>query len=150
MPQSLHQVYVHIVLSTKKRMPFIDDQIAPHLFAYLGGICNAYDTIPIKVGGYRNHIHMLCKLSKATQWPALIEKIKSNSSGWIKKQGVQYLDFSWQAGYAIFSVTPKYVDILIRYIENQKQHHERVNFETELVKQLESDGVEYDERYLWD
>ena len=40
MPQSLAQVYVHVVFSTKDRQPFLrDKKLRTELHAYLAGTC---------------------------------------------------------------------------------------------------------------
>ncbi|WP_414655675.1 transposase [Flavobacterium sp. CFBP9031] len=64
MPQSLYKVYVHLVFSTKKRYPFIDDNLKEKLWAYLGGICKGLECNPIQIGGHDDHVHILCLLSK--------------------------------------------------------------------------------------
>jgi hypothetical protein len=58
--------------------------------------------------------------------------------------------FGWQDGYGVFSVSPAGKDKVIRYSENQVQHHANETYEAEYVRLLELAGVEYDERYLWD
>ena len=39
---------------------------------------------------------------------------------------------------------------LIRYIENQEKHHQKISFKDELLELLKKYDVDYDERYLWD
>jgi putative transposase len=150
MSQSLVQNYIHIVFSTKYRLPLIDDAIEKELYAYLGGMCHKMDSIPLKVGGYTDHIHILCKLSKKIALMKLLEEVKSHSSKWIKTKGDTYTDFYWQDGYGAFSVNPKGVDRVIRYITNQKQHHAKKSFQDEYRKILKEYQVEYDERWVWD
>jgi putative transposase len=65
MGQSLVKNYMHIVFSTKHREPLIHPPVEAELHAYLGGICNKLDCTVIKVGGYTDHIHILCMLSGA-------------------------------------------------------------------------------------
>lgn len=64
MGQSLVKNYIHIVFSTKYRAPLIHAPVEEELHAYLGGICNRLDCQVLKVGGYTDHIHILCMLSK--------------------------------------------------------------------------------------
>ncbi len=150
MGQSLVKNYLHIIFSTKHRQPFITDDIEDELHAYLGGICKNLDCLPIKVGGYADHIHILCMLSKKIALMKLLEEIKSHSSKWIKTQGEAFSNFYWQDGYGAFSVNPSEVDIVIRYIDNQKEHHAKKTFQEEYRAFLKKYQVEYDERYVWD
>lgn len=110
MGQSLSKVYVHIIFSTKKIHNLIDDQIENQLFEYLGGICRGLDCTPIQIGGYKDHVHILCQLSNKITQSKLLEEIKKRSSKWIKSKGTQYNNFYWQLGYGIFSVNPTQLD----------------------------------------
>ena len=80
MGQSLVKNYIHIVFRTKNGTPNIDDQLETELFKYLGGICNKLESQVIQVGGYKDHVHILCLLSKKISLAQLVEKLKSNSS----------------------------------------------------------------------
>jgi len=95
MGQSLVQNYVHIVFSTKNRQPLIQPPVEAELHAYLGGICNHHECHSIRVGGYTDHIHILCMLSKKIALMKLLEALKSHSSGWIKSKGPAYENFYW-------------------------------------------------------
>ena len=150
MAQSLSKVYVHITFSTKNRQNLIDDKIKESLFEYLGGICKGLECSPIQVGGYKNHIHVLCLLSKKVAQMKLMEELKKRSSLWIKTKGDNYSNFYWQDGYGIFSVNPTEIDVVVDYIKNQEKHHEKLSFKDELLAFLRKYKVEYDERYLWD
>ncbi len=150
MPQSLSKVYVHITFSTKYRAKIIDESIQPRLFDYLGGICKSLECNPVQIGGYLDHIHILCTLSRKITQAKLLEQVKKESSKWIKTISPDYHNFYWQNGYAIFSVYPAEVDVVIRYIKNQKKHHIRKAFEDEYRAYLEKYDIEYDERYVWD
>ena len=74
MAQSLSKVYVHITFSTKNRQNLIDEGIEKYLFEYLGGICKGLDCNPVQVGGYKNHVHILCLLSKKITQIKLLEE----------------------------------------------------------------------------
>lgn len=150
MPQSLVKNYIHIVFSTKYRKNIIAEDIEAEVFAYLGGACKQLGCQPIIVGGTSNHVHILCMLSKKITLIKLLEEIKSSSSKWIKTKGERFLNFYWQDGYGSFSVSPKDVDMITRYIQNQKRHHNKSTFEDEYRKILEKHKVEFDERYVWD
>lgn len=150
MGQSLNKVYTHIVFSTKYRQDLIDDNIAPELFNYLGGVCKALECNPIQVGGHLDHVHILCQLSRKVTIADLLEEIKKRSSKWIKTQGEAYAGFYWQNGYGIFSVNPSEIEIVVNYIKNQKEHHRQKTYQEEFRAFLKKYKVEYDERYVWD
>ncbi len=104
MAQSLAQIYVHIVFSTKNRQPFLKDKaFRERVHAYLKGICDNQDSPSLQIGGVEDHVHILCRLSKVEQ-PSLA-------------------DFHWQNGYGAFSISPSHVETLKEYIKNQEEHH---------------------------
>lgn len=141
---------MHIVFSTKYRQPLIYTPVENELHAYLGGICKNLECHPIKIGGYTDHIHILCMLSKKIALMKLLEEVKSHSSKWMKTKGEELKNFYWQDGYGAFSVNPSEVDRVINYIANQHTHHSKKTFQEEYREILKKYDVEYDERYVWD
>ena len=149
MAQSLSQVYVHITFSTKNRHPFIDDVLKHDLWTYIGGVCRTRECNPIRVGGYNDHVHICCLLSKKISQVKLLEDVKKESSYWVKSRGERYRQFYWQDGYGIFSVNPSEVEKVVAYIDGQQEHHKKRTYQEELLRFLKKYGVHYDERYLW-
>jgi len=150
MGQSLVKNYIHIIFSTKYREPIIHQSVENELYRYIGGICKEMECPPIKIGGYTDHVHLLCMLSKKIALMDLLEEVKSHSSNWIKTKSVELKNFYWQNGYGAFSVNPSEIDRVITYIENQKEHHRKKTFQDEYRAFLKKYKVEYDERYIWE
>ena len=150
MGQSLVKNYVHITFSTKNRVPLISEEIEKELYSYIGGICKNLECYPIKVGGFYDHVHILTSLSKKIALMVLLEKLKANSSKWIKTKSDSLKKFYWQNGYGAFSVNPYEIDKVISYIENQKEHHRKETFQDEYRAILKKYNVEYEEKYIWD
>ncbi len=150
MGQSLVKNYLHITFSTKYRQPLIHPPYEEQLHAYLGGICKNLDCQPIKVGGYTDHVHILCMLSKKIALMKLLEELKSHSSKWIKTLDDSLKNFYWQDGYGAFSVNPAEVANVINYIANQHEHHGGMSYQDEYRAFLDKYGMDYDERYVWD
>ncbi len=150
MGQSLVKNYLHIIFSTKHRLHIIHPQIEDELYAYLGGICKNLECSPIKIGGFTDHVHILCMLSKKIALMKLMEELKSHSSKWMKTKGNSLLNFYWQDGYGAFSVKPSEVETVVHYIANQKEHHRKKTFQEEYRDYLSDYNVAYDERYVWD
>ena len=150
MPQSLVRNYIHIIFSTKNRHPFIDKNIKDELFSYLAGICKNNECTPIIVGGYNDHVHILCLMSQKIALMKLVEHLKTHSSKWIKTKGGQYENFYWQKGYGAFSVNPSQVEIVKNYIKNQQEHHRKKSFKDEYEAYLRKYKIDYNEKYVWD
>ena len=149
MSESLVKVYLHIIFSTKYRQHLIDECIESDLHAYMGGICNKLECIPIKIGGYTDHIHILCTLSKKIAIVKLLEEVKKQSSVWIKTKSDKYRNFYWQDGYGVFSLHESDVESVIQYISNQKSHHQKKTFQEEFSEILKHYNIDFDEKYVW-
>ena len=151
MPQSLVQIYVHLVFSTKDRQPFLRDvSFRERVHAYLVGICKNHDSPSLRVGGVEDHVHLLCRLSKKLDVAALIRELKRDSTKWIKVENPKLADFHWQNGYGAFSISPSHVPALRQYIANQAEHHAQESYQDEFRRLCKKYGVEIDEQYVWD
>ena len=151
MPQSLVQIYLHLVFSTKNRQPFLQDmELRTKMLAYLAGACKNLKSPPIIVGGVEDHVHILCRLAKTIPVSDFLREIKRESSKWIKKHESELSCFGWQDGYGAFSISPAHVGVTRDYIANQEEHHRNVSFQDEFRRLLKKYDIEYDERYVWD
>ncbi len=151
MPQSLAQIYLHIVFSTKNRQLWLKDRdVRMELHAYLGGTCNGLDCPSLQFGGVEDHVHVLCRLGRQISVADLVRDLKKESSKWIKEKDPRQSEFHWQAGYGAFSVSPAHIPALRDYIQRQEEHHRQESFQEEFRRILRKYGVEFDERYVWD
>jgi len=130
-------------------MRIIKPDVEADLYPYISGIVRNQKSKCLSIDGTEDHIHMLVSLSKNDALSDLLENVKKDSSVWMKKQGRRYKDFYWQEGYGAFSIGQSGVPALKRYIANQKQHHKKRSFQSELLGLLKKYEVEYDERYIW-
>ena len=129
MGQSLVEIYVHIVFSTKHRQPFLRDaEFRANTHAYLAGILRNSHCPVLVVGGVEDHVHLLCRLGKQTTISDLLRELKRDSSKWVKGQQPQLGDFYWQDGYGAFSISPGHVPELSAYIAHQEEHHRQETF----------------------
>jgi REP element-mobilizing transposase RayT len=150
MPQSLDNVLLHLVFSTKERFAFLGNSIRPALHAYLATVArNAGCECP-RVGGVADHVHLAIQFPRTITIANLVEDLKTASSKWIKTQSPELQAFAWQRGYGVFSVGPADLDALLRYIDNQEEHHRTKSFQEEYRTFLKKYAVTYDERYVWD
>ncbi len=150
MSQSLVKNLVHLVYSTKHRQPWIPDEVRDGLYAYQAGIFKRWESPALAIGGAEDHVHALFSLSKNHALMKIVEEVKKGSSKWMKTDGPRNQAFHWQNGYAAFSVSRSNVADVQRYIEKQEEHHRRMTFQEELRALFGRQGIEFDERYVWD
>jgi len=140
---------VHLIFHVKNNIGLIRAEDEKELYAYMGGVIKSSNSIPVNINGTEDHVNVLCIMSKNISLSDLMEDIKKNSSRWIKTKGTHYQNFAWQGGYAGFSVSQSKVDVVSRYIDNQKEHHKHQTFREEYIQFLKEYGIEYNEDYLW-
>jgi putative transposase len=151
MPQSLANILVHTIFSTKDRHPYLGDkELRNELHRYLTGILTNLECSPIIVGGADDHVHLLNCLSRIITVAEMVKELKRGSSIWLKTKGAPLQDFSWQSGYGIFSVSFSQVESVETYIAGQEEHHRKVSFQDELRQMLRLNKINFDERYVWD
>jgi putative transposase len=150
MPQSLSCVLVHIVFSTKNRTPNIAPEVRAGLHKYLATVARNAGCECYRVGGVADHVHLAIRLSRTITIANLVEELKTSSSKTMKVELARVEDFAWQHGYGAFSISPRDLDALIAYIDNQEAHHRTRTFQDEFRRLLDKYGIEYDERYVWD
>ena len=148
MSQSLAKNYIHLIFATKYRENIIKQTDLSELYAYITGILNHIDCPMICIGGTTNHVHVLCVLNKNMALSKMVEEVKRSSSKWIKSKDPFYRQFGWQNGYGAFSVSQSKVEIVVKYIQNQEEHHKKMLFVDELKMFLREYDVEYKEEYL--
>jgi len=149
MSQSLSKLYVHIIFHVKDERIAIRPEDENELYAYIGGIIKQNSSFPIKINGTGNHVHVLSTLSKNLSLAKFVEEIKKNSSRWIKTKNINYKHFARQGGYAGYSVSQSKIRVVTRYIEHQKEHHQKQSFKDEYLKFLQEYAVVFDDNYLW-
>ena len=151
MPQSLARVVLHIVFSTKNRVPFLRDaEVRTKLHAYMAGVAKAIECPAITINGTDDHVHVLCNFARTISIAKLVEELKTEPSKWMKTHGAQYRDFHWQGGYGSFSVSESNVEQVRAYIANQEEHHRKMSYQDEFRALCSRHGIEIDEHYVWD
>ncbi len=148
MPQACGNLVVHLIFSTKQRLPLITTQIRSDLHAYLGGIVREMGGTALIINGITDHVHMLIRIRPAHSIAEITRVIKTNSCKWIHHKGQN--KFAWQSGYGAFSVSESGIPAVTRYIATQEEHHKTRSFQEEFVAFLKKNNVAYDERYIWD
>jgi putative transposase len=150
MPQSFTKLYAHLIFSTKSRQPFLDEKIQARVHGYLATIVRSIDSPYVVVGGVADHVHILFDMGKMHAPVEFVERVKRESSKFVKTLGPRYSRFYWQRGYGMFSVSPIHLADVEEYVRTQQAHHEKKTFQEEYREFLNRYGIEYDERYVWD
>lgn len=145
MAHTYTSITFHIVFSTKGRAFAISEP--PKLWAYVAGVAKNLHYQPFAIGGIGNHIHTLIGVPAIVPAAEAVQKLKSNSSRWLREHGRWP---GWQEGYGAFSVSSSNVDSVRHYIQNQAEHHRQQSYEEEFLSFLNRCGTAFDEHEVFD
>ena len=151
MPQSLANVLLHIVFSTKERRAlFQTPDLRDEMHRYLAGVSAKLNCPAIIVGGATDYVHLLANQSRTITLAEWVKELKRVSSLSAKEKSPEWGLFQWQAGYGAFSVSQSQRERVRRYIGSQEEHHRRFSYQDELRLLLKKHGIAFDEQYVWD
>ena len=150
MPNTYSQIYIHYVFTPKYRRSLILPEFEDELHKYITGITKNLDQNLIRINSMPDHCHLLVRLRPAMAPSVFIQKVKINSSAWINEKGFLKDKFAWQIGSGVFSVSHRNVPQLIKYIDNQKEHHKKRSFKDEYLKLLKHYGISFKDEYLFE
>jgi len=139
---------VHLIFSTKERRKCLTDELQPKLWAYMAGIAHNQGFEAMNVGGVTDHVHALLLLPPTLPLAKAVQFLKGSSSHWINEVRACDGPFAWQEGYAAFSISASQTAEVVRYIQNQRTHHEKKSFEVEFVEFLKKCGVAFDPAHV--
>jgi len=149
MANTYTQIYIHIVFAVEGRQNLIELKHNDELQKYITGIVSGQRHKLIAINNMPDHLHLLVGLRPDASLSELVRDIKANSSRFINEQRWVIGRFSWQEGFGAFSHSRSQLGTVIRYIENQQEHHAKKSFRDEYIELLETFGVEFDSRYIF-
>ena len=140
--------YYHIVIRTYRSEPTINEEHERELYAYIYGIAKNLKCQTYRIGGIADHIHMFVSLPSYLSLASFVQRVKTDSSKWLKANP-HFPDFrGWGREYAGFSYSLRDKDMIVGYIMKQKEHHRKKTFAEEHRGFLTENGVSIDERYF--
>ena len=149
MPNSYTQLHVQLVFAVKFRAALIQREWKEQLYKYITGIIQSNDHKMLQINGMPDHLHIFFGLRPHQSISSLVQNIKAESSKWIKTKRFCKSPFAWQEGYGAFSYSKSDVKEVIRYIQNQEEHHKKEIFLDEYRRLLNAFEIEYDDRYIF-
>jgi REP element-mobilizing transposase RayT len=141
MPSSYVSNQVHLVFSTKNRLKVIPEALQPKLWSYLAGIAKTHGMHAIAIAGIEDHAHALIQMGPTLGIAKAVQVLKANSSRWMNDHS--RVRFEWQEGYFACSVSRSQVPTVVRYIQNQKEHHRKINFAVEFELLMKRHGLKF-------
>ena len=149
MANTYTQIYMQIVFAVQGRQSLIRPQHNDELQKYTTGIISGQGQKLIAINNMPDHFHILVGQKPNVALSDLGRDIKAGSSGFINDRRWVLGRFSWQEGFGAFSYSHSQLDAVIRYIQNQQEHHRRTSFQEEYLEFLKRFNVPHDPRYIF-
>ncbi len=110
------------------------------IYAYFGDVCRDSKIRVLAMNGMADHIHLVFCLPTSLSIADAMSSIKGKSSHYISyEQGGNHV-FSWQPGYGALTFGKRDLDVIVRYVVNQEQHHTsgKISSKMEITKGLDT------------
>lgn len=150
MANTYSQLYVQIVFAVKGRQNLISKNNKDEIYKYITGIITNHKQKLIVINGMPDHIHILVGIKPDISLSDLVRDIKSNSSKFINEQKWINGKFEWQTGFGAFSYGNSQLANVIKYIENQEEHHKTKTFREEYIAFLKLFNIDFKNEYLFE
>jgi REP element-mobilizing transposase RayT len=147
MASTYSSLLYHLVFGTKSREPWILPAWRGRLHEYLGGTMAGLGGVSQGVGGVADHVHLLIGLKPSHCLSDVVRELKKASSAWVHDT-LPCPAFSWQEGYAAFTISVTSRGAIRAYIANQEEHHRLKSYREELEAMLKKAGIKCDPRYM--
>jgi REP element-mobilizing transposase RayT len=150
MAGTFSQIYIQIIFAVKGRQSLIQAAWEQELYKYITGIITNKGQKLLAINGMPDHIHIFIGMRPACCLSDLVREIKKSSNDFVKEKKFTKFNFQWQDGYGAFSYSHSSLDNVIRYIENQKEHHRKKTFKEEYKEFLTLFQIEHKDEYLFE
>jgi len=149
MANTYSQLYIQIVFAVKGRQNLISKKWNNEIYKYITGIIANKKQKLIAINGMPDHIHILVGIKPDISLSDLVRDIKTNSSKFINEQKWINGKFEWQTGFGAFSYGHSQLTNVIKYIENQEEHHKTKTFKEEYIAFLKLFNIDFKNEYIF-
>ncbi len=150
MAGTFFQIYIHVVPAVSGRESLIEPSWEERLYQYITGVVQNKDQKMLAINGMPDHLHFFIGMKPSCRLSDLVREVKKSSHEFINKEKLCKFNFSWQEGYGSFSYGHSQIDDVVKYVLNQKQHHEIKPFKQEYQEFLTKYQIQFDQKYLFD
>ncbi len=149
MTNTYSQLYIQFVFAVQNRICLISDKWKEELYKYMSGIINQYGHKVYIINGRPDHVHIFVSMLPNQSPSDLMYQVKRSSSLWINENKFVKGKFSWQEGFGAFSYAKSQASNVVKYIENQENHHKKKSFREEYIEFLKLFEIDFDEQYIF-
>jgi putative transposase len=149
MANTYTQLYFHVVFAVKGRSNLISAKWQEELFKTISGIYTNKKQKHIAINGMPDHIHVLLGLKPDVNLSEIVRDIKSNSSRFINEKKWVIGKFEWQPGFGAFTLGHSQLEVIVKYIKSQQEHHKTKSFKEEYLEFLRWNEIDFIEDFIF-
>ena len=117
-----NNLYTHIIFTTHRRLPLIEDQHRIRIEKFMTGVINNYESKLYAIYANPEHVHILASRSPSIAEETLATIVADATARFINENKLCQYKFDWQQSD---------VDRVHKYILNQPIHHRKITFAEE-------------------
>jgi putative transposase len=144
------QIYLHLIFAVKNRQALIRPEWEEELYKYTTKIVQDRGNKILAIGGMPDHVHLFVGMKPSETLSDMVREIKKSTHAWIQEKRFSKYAFAWQEGYAAFSYSRSHMDVVCKYILNQKEHHRNRTFEEEFLKIMADFEIDMGKKMMFD
>lgn len=119
----MHRIYLHVVWTTRQRLPLITAERARILDRYIRITARHHRSRILAIGMVSTHVHLLLKVEPLTPLSLLVQALKGGSATVLNRENHDGPPLRWARGYSMHSVSAKNLDAVRAYLAAQSEHH---------------------------
>jgi REP element-mobilizing transposase RayT len=122
-PMPYWRLFYHFVWGVKNREPLIKSEWEESLQNVMVAKAMELDALVHAIGGVDDHVHLVGSVPPKIALSKFIGQVKGNSAHWVNHELKLGYHFAWQAEYGAISFGGRQLQMVVRYVKNQRQHH---------------------------
>lgn len=143
------RILIHIVFAVRGRQSLIDPNWEEQLYKYISWSIEQKDQKLLAINGIGNHIHILLSVKPSCCISDFVRELKKSTNSFVNEKKFTEKPFTWQNGFGVFSCGYSQLDLVMNYIQNQKEYHQKHGFKEEYLGLLTKAAIDYDDRFLF-
>jgi putative transposase len=149
MANTYTQIYIQVVFAVEDRASLVRPSFKEDIYKFMTGVIKQEKQKLIAINGMPDHVHLLIGLKPDIALSALVRDVKAKSSKWVNERGLVKGKFRWQEGFGAFSYGHSQLDAIVRYIQDQEQHHAKRTFRNEYFALLRKFDIAFQDKYVF-
>lgn len=117
-----YRLFYHIVWATRERLPMITPANREPIYRAIHAKVEEQRGVLHVLNGMSDHIHLVATVPPAVALATFVGQVKGFSSH-LASRLPDARPFAWQAEYGVLTISERHLPVVVRYVENQEQHH---------------------------